>query len=96
MLNVIFAGSAEERSALINETMHPALLEKYGVDAIAGLAENVREELGDYRLLGIRPFPEDRVDIEFDTVQGVMAVELGLDKDADELKVRGIGLRVGD
>ena len=96
MLDVVFAGSADERRALIAETIHPALLEKHDADAIAGLAETVHDELGEHRLLGIRPFPDGRVDIEFDTVAGVMALELGLDSDADELKVRGIGLRVGD
>jgi len=93
MLNVI---DDDARLVWIERTIHPALLEKHGAQAIAELAERVRQDLGDYRLLGIRPFPDNRVDIEFDTVQGVMAVELGLDADGDELKVRGIGVRVGE
>ncbi len=96
MLNVIDADDDDARRAWIEKTIHPALLEKHGAEAIAELAQRVKEDLGDYRLLGIRPFPDNRVDIEFDTVQGIMAIELGLDADGGDLKVRGIGARVGD
>ncbi|MBT8097386.1 MAG: beta-lactamase family protein [Woeseia sp.] len=95
MLELVLTDDEPLRDALIDETIHPALLEKRGAAAIVDLAAAVRNELGDYRLVGIRPYPDNRVDIEFDTVQGILALELGLDDD-DGLKVRGIGLRVGD
>lgn len=95
MLELVLTDDSQLRNALIDKTIHPALLEKRGAAAIVDLAAAVRNELGDYRLLGIRPYPDNRVDLEFDTVQGIMALELDLDE-GHGLKVRGIGLRVGD
>ncbi len=95
MLEIVVGDDAELRGELIRETIHPELLDSHSAAEIAKLAASVREELGDYRLLGIRQYPDDRVDIEFDTVQGVIALELGL-QDHERQMVRSIGLRVGD
>lgn len=94
MLGIIFAENATEQNTLIEATVHPALLEKRGAAGIVEVAAAIRNELGEYRLLGVRPYPDDRIDIEFDTVQGIMAIELSLDEDGG-LKARGIGLRIG-
>ena len=93
MLELVLTDDSEHRKVLIEKTIHSALLEKRGVGAIVDLAAAVRQELGDYRLLGVRPYPDDRIDIEFDTVQGIMAMELSLEDDNGS-KVRGIGLRI--
>jgi hypothetical protein len=95
MLEIVVGDAPGLRAELIGETIHPELLDKHGATKIADLAASVREEIGDYRLLGIRQYPDDRVDIEFDTVQGVFALELGL-QDRQGPMVRSIGLRIGD
>ncbi len=95
MLEIVLTDDNAVRDTLIDETIHAALIEKRGAASIVDLASVVRSELGDYQLLGIRSYPDDRIDVEFDTVQGVMAMELSLDDDGG-LKVRGIGLRIGD
>ena len=95
MLEIVLTADSAVRNTLINETIHSALIEKRGAASIVDLASVVRNELGDYQLLGIRSYPDNRIDVEFDTVQGILAMELSLDDD-NGLKVRGIGLRIGD
>ncbi len=95
MLDIVLGEDAALRDRLIPETIHPALLEKRDAAGIAEAAATIREHLGEHRLLGIRRYPDGRIDVEFDTVQGLMALELGLE-DHDGLMVRSIGLRIGD
>ena len=95
MLDIVFGEAAESQESLIRKTIHPALLDKRGVAGIAEVAAAIREHLGEHRLLGMRRFPDGRIDVEFDTVQGLMALELSLE-DEDGLMVRSIGLRIGD
>lgn len=94
MLEIVFTDDGTKQNTLIEATVHPALLGKRGAAGIIEVAAAIRNELGEHQLLGVRPYPDQRIDIEFDTVQGIMAIELSLENDG-EPKVRGIGVRIG-
>lgn len=95
MLELTANEEAAQNDELIHATIHPALIAKFGIPEMAGLFAMIREDLGEYRFVGVRVYPDSRVDIEFDTVKGLMALELGL-QDADGPRVRSIGIRAGD
>jgi len=96
-LDAVVSDDAASRRAFVESGFTNRLRDKLGTDALVGVLDQLREEFGERRVLGLRTIGDDRVAVLVETGRHPAPLEAVLVLSAGEpARIDGIEIRVGD